>query len=1203
MRLTALTLVGFKSFADKTTFDFPEGVTCVVGPNGCGKSNLVDAFKWVLGEQSAKSLRGGEMLDVIFNGTAQRRSASYAEITLTFADAAGLLAPHDADGADTIKIARRLYRSGESEYRINGQIARLKDIREMFMDTGVGVNAYSLIEQGKVDAFLQASGADRRAVFDEAAGISKYKARKRETLRRLERVEQNLLRLTDILGEVQKRLRSIKYQAGKARSYQAHSTRLRELRALFSLAEYHRLSAQRRDQQAQADALTDAAAKIDAQIHRLEASAAATETEKADLEQTARALDARIAALTGEITACTQRAEMLAARGQELADAVATDVGRREKLEARVETNRREVAARRNRLTALDGELRQLAQREQMLQDQADHVSGAAEQLRAGLDDEKNGVIDLLRRTAELHNEINTQSLRRKSLHTQRERLAGRAEEIARSLESVLVRRAGEQARLDDVARVLADSQQTLDQTHAHQRDLDAAAQAIDADLTAAKEQHSALTTRQSLLQEMQRRREGVGEGVRRALAAAREGRIPSIRGMLGDFLATDVGHAAVIEAALAGAEQYLLVDALDDAMASAGRIKALLGDSGGVEVMALDAAPAASGADASGLPAGVIARAADWVRCNEEYRRLVEALLGRTLVVASLGRALEIAQAEPGRWRVVTTAGEVLEPDGRLRIGGPARPAGVISRASELADLAVKQRASQARMDQLASKARQVRARRSHAEEVLQSLRTAVYEAHTERVEHQAAVERLDERIAELQREAPLVAEEVRQLVGEIETTTRNERAAQAAAEALEQQRTDRESEMTRLTAAFEQAQKRHQALTGEVTAAKIALAEARQKRDALHEAHRDLFAAGEALAQEMQQVEAQIETARTRRAEAEAGAAEARRKAQTLVADKATALAEAEEVNESRRSLDERLAEVRTQLAADRKRHDELAAQANEVRVRLGEVEVRIETLIARTAEEIGMDLPAAFGDYAHDEQRDWDAVRTEIVDLRAKIERLGNVNLDAIAEQDELQQRAEFLDAQIADVRASERQLMDLIKRINAESRRRFEEALQAVRDHFNDLFRKLFGGGKADVILMAPDDPLESAIEIVARPPGKELRSITLLSGGEKTLTALALLLSFFKARPTPFCLLDEVDAALDETNTERFVRLVREFLSDSQFIIISHAKRTIALADQIYGVTMQEAGVSKRIAVKFDQAAELAETPDKAAVVA
>ena len=1207
MRLKSLTLVGFKSFADKTTFEFHEGVTCVVGPNGCGKSNVVDAFKWVLGEQSAKSLRGGEMLDVIFNGTSQRRSAGYAEVSVTFEDAAGVL-PDSAAGKEaaearkedrTIAISRRLYRSGESEYRINKELARLKDIREMFMDTGVGADAYSLIEQGRVEAFLQANAADRRALFDEAAGISRYKARRREALRRLERVEQNLLRLTDILGEVQKRLRSIKYQAGKARNYQAYSERLKELRSLFSLAEYHRLSGERRAGQARADELTDALSRLSARADRLEASRSAAETEVADLEAQARALDGQISELNAQLAACRQREQMLAARATELADSIATDAARREQLEARIESYEAQVQGHRQRLEALTGQLEDLAQREAALREESAREAQQLAQLRGSLEDEKNGTVDLLRRTAQLHNEINTHGLRRDNLHTQRQRLAGRSEEISGSLENLFARRSGEQGRLDQIRAVLSDSQSRLDATHVRQGELEAEEDRLEGRISRARQDYSALRSRQGVLEEMQRRYEGLGEGVRRALAAVAEGKLPFVRGVLGDFLETDLAHAEVIEAALGGAEQRLVADRLDDVLESAPKLRELLAGGGGVELICLDRI-AGRGDDPRPEPVpGAIARASEWVRRDGSLAAVVDALLGGTLVVESLCRARMIAAADARPWRFVTLAGEVLEADGRVRIGSGAAPAGIISRRSELAELAGRLVESQRAIDLLEARRREVRAERDHQAEVAKALRTAVYEANAERVEHETVLDGLVEQIAELEKEAPLVAEEVRQLAAEIDAAVRAQGEAKDQADQLEQLRRKRESEIARLTEAIAEASRRVESVAAERTAAQVRLAEARQKRDGLSETLAHVASAAEGARQELAELAAQIEQARQRRVAAEQGAAEAHQSQKDLSERKAALVAEGEELGESRRSLAARLEEVRKELIEQRRRHEELAAAAGEQRVQLGEVEVRIETLIARTSEELGMDLPALYGGYQHDDQRDWEAVKTEIADLRSKIERLGNVNLDAIAEQDELQKRDEFLTGQMEDVRSSQRQLAELIRKINMESRRRFEESFQAVRSHFNELFRKLFGGGKADIVLTDSEDVLESGIEIVARPPGKELRSLSLLSGGEKTMTALSLMFSFFKARPSPFCLLDEVDAALDEANTQRFVLLVREFLGLSQFVVISHAKRTIAMADQIYGVTMQTPGVSTRIAVRFEDAAEMAEQPTEA----
>ena len=1276
MKLTALTVVGFKSFADKTVFQFHDGVTCVVGPNGCGKSNVIDAFKWVLGEQSAKSLRGGEMMDVIFNGTSQRKAAAFAEVSLTLEDfgaslprpqlleqapsAEGQAAPpagepqadeaslpadatptpaqpqpeteapaaqdeifQELDSAlerkpsrvrselagQTVSVTRRLYRSGESEYLVNGQSARLRDIREMFMDTGVGIDAYSLIEQGKVEAFLQASSEDRRLLFDEAAGISKYLARKREALRRLERVEQNLLRLTDILDEVSKRLRSIKYQAGKARNYQAYTTELKELRSLFSLAEYHNLAQQRRTLQGQADALADTLSGLSAQIDRLDASGAASETELADLDRLAHELDGRIGGLCSQIAGCEQRAEMLARRAMELADQITSQASRCEQLEAKVEANRVETVQQREAQTALGEELIRLEEAERGLRGRHVEGLGALQELSAKLDDEKNGTIDLLRRTAQLHNEINSHGLRRENLHSQRQRLVGRAAEIARALEDLLTRRSETNARLQDVTAVLTESQQRLEQSQQQAKELDASAQQLSAERSSAQQEQSGLTSRQNVLLEMQSRLEGVNEGTRRILQQ-RGGRCAFVRGALAEFIETDVAHAGVIEAALAEAQQRLVVDRLDEVLAHSAVLAEVLGEKAGADFICLDRAalPAPAGDQAAGVSgdmrqdAAIIARASDWVRCQDELAPLMQLLLGRTLIVQDLAAAARLSAGLPG-WRFVTQDGAVLEADGRVRLGAARGTPGMIWRRSELADLDRRLDDIQRKVDDLTARLEEVKAQRKHTEELIHALRTSVYEASTEKVEHQTVIRKLDEQVAQYQREEPLLAQEVQQLAAEIDKAVAQEHQAKERAAELEGARQEREARIAQLIQEHRQGQERQDAVAAELSGAQIARASARQKHSGMEEAIRRMVAAGDSMSMELMAGRQQIEEARGRREEALAQAQEARQQIEGLMAQRQVLQAEALENAESRKTLHVRLTEIRQQLSAERKRQEELAGQHNALKVQLSEVEVRVETLIARTREELGMDLPAMYAGYQHDDQRDWEAVKNQIADLRGKIERLGNVNLDAIGEQEELAQREQFLTVQLQDVRASQRQLDELIKRINAESRRRFEESFIAVRAQFGELFRKLFGGGKADILLTQPEDVLESPIEIVARPPGKELRSITLMSGGEKTLTTLALLFSFFRVRPSPFCLLDEVDAALDEANTTRFTQLVREFLSLSQFIIISHSKRTIAMGDQIYGVTMQEPGVSRQISVRFEEAQRLIQPAAKPAKLA
>ena len=1189
MRLRKLILTGFKSFVDRTELEFDDGISCIVGPNGCGKSNVVDAIKWVLGEQSAKTLRGSEMQDIIFNGSASRRPASCAEVTLAFDQVSGSLSIAGESVPDgQVSVTRRLFRGGHSEYLINKSPARLRDIREMFMDTGIGANAYSVIEQGRVESFLQASQEDRRAIFDEAAGISKYKARKTEALRRLERVQQNLLRLNDILAEVDKRLRSIKVQAGKARNYQAYTERLKDLRGLYFLAQYHTLSVRRAELQKNLDAANDRLTAAAAAIDQLETARSGGEIEAVDLERATRSVQGQIASVSSQILTHQQRSEMLTARAAELGDQIAAAAARCEELEAKVEGCHQELAARQAELETLQSQVADLSAQYDRLA--ADHAAGQTRiaNTQAALDDEKAGTIDLFRRTAQLHNDVQACQIRRETLHGQRQRLSTRSDEIVSAMESALAERAALQTRLADTNAVLAESRAKLDENRDAARRLAEGEGRLQSDLLTAHQQHSAVVSRTDTLTEMLDRLEGVGTGTRRLLDAHRAGRLPVLCGMLGQFLTADVAHAPLVEAALAGADQCLIARSFADLQAAARDIQAILGDGGAADVLCLDRlAPPQSGFDPAACPA-IRARVIDLVTFDPLVAAAVRHLLGNTFVVDTLADAAHAASLAPPGARFVTPDGAVLEPDGRVRLGSASRAAGVISRRSELADLAAQAQRLQSQIDDLTARRQSAHDELAHLEQLAHKFRTANYEASTERAELDSRLYQVTENITRLEREKPLVASDLAALAADIETAAAAELAAKDKAAQLEQLNAERQAEVQRLDAQLAAARAAQDDLAAKMTEAKVALAASHSRTVSLREACSALARGRDQTAADLAASQADIQLHTQRRAEALAAAQAAAEEVDRLYAQQQTLDAEAREHEQSHRLLRERLDDIRAKLADARQTHAQTAQAASACRVELGEADVRIENLIARAAEEMSFNLLEACRSYRHDDQRDWDAVAAEIQLLRERIERLGNVNLDAITEQEELERRREFLATQLADVTTSQDQLHELIRRLNAQSREMFLASFEAVRAQFQELFRKLFGGGRADLILLDDQDVLESPIEIVARPPGKELRSLSLLSGGEKTMTALALLFSIFRTRPSPFCLLDEVDAALDETNTQRFDRLVQEFVPGTQFVIISHAKRTISAANVLYGITMSEPGVSTRISVRFDQ---------------
>jgi chromosome segregation protein len=1205
MKLSKLIVSGFKSFADRTEFEFDDGVSCIVGPNGCGKSNVVDAIKWVLGEQSAKSLRGSEMMDVVFNGSSSRKAAGFAEVTLVFDNPEGRLQPPISKGSDgeqvpVVSVTRKLYRDGQSEYRINKASCRLKDIREMFLDTGIGTNAYSVIEQGQVEGFLQASQAERRTIFDEAAGISKYKARKTEALRKLDRVEQNLLRLQDIVAEVEKRLRSIKLQAGKARNYQAYAQRLQELRSLFFLARYHQLTGQRTDLEQRVDRQTDRLASVNARIHQLESTRSSTEVEALDLERSARDLQQRVASLGGQITSAEQRRDMLNQRSDELGQQVVQLARRAEELEAKIEQGQAALQRRREELQGLDDAAEQHAQRYEELLEQFGQAEMGLTRTQSELDRRKSGIIDVMRQVSQLHNEAKACEVRQENLQAQEARLAQRTEEIDAELADLEERNGladGELAEtregLDAARGELADLRQADERLSADQ-------QQLQGELGALREQRSGVVSRIRALDEMQKRREGVAKGVRRLLDAGERGELSMLRGMLGSMLHADVDRAEIVEAALAGADQALLADRLADLAGASEQIEAALGEGGAAEMYALDVVAGRPAPEAIAHHAldGPVSR---WVRCEEGLRGLLDALLGRTYLVDTLGRAVELRAELPQGVRLVTRSGEVLEADGRIRAGSASRGSGVIARGSELARLREESDALGERIDEVTSRFETAKDERKRLSEQRDSLQERLDGLNSRRVEIETNLAQLSQRRDRLAKEKPLLAGDMRSIAEQRAQARRRAEEHDARAAELEATNAESQVEIDRLAERIEAARKAQEALSERMTEAKVALAQAQEKkvslRDAVEAATRQQQQWGDDLAS----ARSEIELNRQRSEEAREASKECDGQIEGLYAEQSRLSEDLEEVTESRRGLSEKLEEIRKALGEERKTQESASESLGSLKVELGEADVRVENLISRASDEMDMDLGELYESYEHDEQRDWQAVEGEIKDLRGKIDRLGNVNLDAIAEQEQLEQRREFLAGQLDDVTGSRDQLNALIARINTESRELFLQTFQAVRESFQSLFRKLFGGGKADIRLADPEDVLESGIDIVARPPGKDLRNLSLLSGGEKTMTALALLFSIFRSRPSPFCLLDEVDAALDEANTERFSTLVQEFVSTSQFIIITHAKRTMSMADVLYGVTMEDPGVSKRVSVRFQDSGEPVEALEPAGV--
>jgi len=1186
MRLEKIVLNGFKSFADKTEFVFDSSVTAIVGPNGCGKSNVVDAVKWVLGEQSVKSLRSGQMADVIFGGSSSRKSLGAAEVSLLISnpDIAGARQlPIDAD---EVQISRKIYKSGESEYRINSKICRLKDVRELIMDTGIGTRAYSILEQGQIEYLVSASKTDRRFIFEEAAGISKYKAHKKEALRKLERTEQNLLRLADILGEVSKRLRSVKLQAGKARNYLQYTKRLKELQVNYSLVEYAKNCTQVSRKKSALDKVTEQRETLATEVAKQDALISKLGEDIIETEHKLNHTGNSLVSVQSRIEQQLQRIDFLRARTAELRQRKKSAAEKIEKLQEQKNLFDENSAQYRNESANCEKMLEEKSRDVEQIEKAIQEVNTECASLEAHLEDEKSGIIDIVRMTAQLHNEVQSISVYRNNLSSQKDRLAGRAETARAELEELLTEKAQHSARLSDIEKVLCELKDSLESKRRNMEELDGSLIVDNKRLAHSKEARSALNSELTILTDMEKRYEGLKAGVKSILKnlSVENNKFDYVEGIVADIVQADIEYANAVEAVLEGQTDALVINSISRMLDDTETIQKL---DGRVNFISLDRIePFVDKNDLSKLPS-VRGRLVEFVKFESKYAPLVWKLLGKTLIVDSLEEAIRLIDKTAQGYKLVTLKGEFVSADGTVRLGPLGKATGLISRKSRLRQLQGSIANITSEVAVLEGQIEKNDQTKAHLDKLCKELRTAVYEANTEEMQISSKLSVIEQNIKRLREEEPLIAGEIDLLAEQIEQSVQKEYNSKQKLQELEVVNNQRTAQIEKLEAKYAEQKQQQQTLAGRLTDVKIALGQITEQSKALKQIIVSLQS-------QMQENRTATQTAQEEIRSCVEQLAQAERDILNCEAQVSELFVEKEQSQENSRLLQqeiERLLGERKQaeehIRLRRAEKDQTDQQINELKIELSQLEVKQQDMVERVREDLQIDLAEAYKNYT-DQEVDWERIKEEIVELRGKIERLGNVNVDAIDEQETLENRHNFLSSQVNDLNSSRAQLQQLINRLNKKSREKFQQTFDEIRGHFQEIFRKLFGGGKADIILEDSEDVLDAGIEVIARPPGKETRSISLLSGGEKSMTALALLFSVFKTKPSPFCFLDEVDAALDEANNERFNMLLREFQKDSQFIVITHAKRTMSIADVLFGITMQMRGVSKKISVKFGE---------------
>ena len=1189
--LTALELAGFKSFADKTRFDFPDGITVIVGPNGSGKSNVVDAIKWVLGAQSAKSLRGADMIDVIFKGSSSsgRKPGNSAEATLVF-DNSGKQLPVDAN---EVHVTRRVFRSGEGEYLINGQACRLKDIKDLFRGTGVGVDAYSLIEQGKVDRMLQASPKDRRVIFEEAAGISRFKAKKTEALKRLQRVDQNLVRLRDIVDEVGGRLSALKSQANKAQRYREMTQRLHELRLQLGWTEYVELEEKTRATSAQ---LTEAQAELDAR--------------QAELVQAQESAQKSEFALHRVAEEC-QRVETAL---QDSLQRIAVGKNQQASLHQRSDEASAELLRQQVRLVTLRS-------RADVLQSEVDAVARQVSEAQHGADEASDRVAKANAECHRLRSELDQCTLRhnelRKShvafLHQVSAKSAEAAQQenvlnelvqqLAVTEASLLANQNAEQAARKTAELAAARLKEIHEEAKVASDNVAATRTQLDdyrLQLAARQEEAAGClgrlegaSERLQILDQLQQHLDGVDAGARQLVEIVRgktEPAFKSVLGLVAELLEVDASIAPLIDTALGQSSHALvLTDGQLVQLIRAGEIEV----AGRLSLMRLDRLATRRFGEKIQLDGvrGVIGRADRLVRCGEEITPLFRHLLGTTWLVDTLDTALELGHFRGAGLRFVTADCQLIDADGTLTLGSMQASVGLVSRRSEIQT--AKQEIEQLRLQyqQTQGEIERLQGRIAKLIPALETVESKSKSLAQELAHQQAAAQSAVGKLDAIEADSFRLSQLLGTLAARRATVEPTISTVLNSINELREQIQAAELELNEHESVRRALDEKLTGVSEELTAARIASARADQRLEALQATLDQSFrnqnernvAVAEA-GEEVERLTTRIQETELQILQLTSQLAEDYQRSEADEASLDDLAARAATLRAERTAAHKRLEQINRSI-------DKLTQRAQATESELNRAREATQALIARMSDDyqIGLEQLSQANRILNESERV--ALQAESTKLRQDIASVGEVNMAALNELDELQNRFDYLNNQYEDVQAAKESLQRIIHKINADSRKLFLETLEIIRQNFQKLYRKSFGGGNADIVLEDSDDVLECGIDIIATPPGKTALSNSLLSGGEKALTAVALLLAIFQYRPSPFCVLDEVDAPFDEANIGRFVNVLTEFLDWTKFIVVTHSKKTMTAANTLYGVTMQESGISKQVAVRFENVRE------------
>ncbi len=1170
---------------ERTRLRFDDGITGIVGPNGCGKSNVVDAIRWVMGEQSSRMLRGKAMEDVIFAGSESKPPMGMAEVEITFEND-GRNVPPDYAEHKFISVGRRLFRSGESEYLINRTPCRLLDVQELFMGTGVGTRAYSIIGQGQIGLLVSQKPAERRSLIEEAAGVSKYRARKRTAERKMEHTRQNLLRVDDVVQEIKRNMGSLKRQARKAARYHKLRDRLREIELHAASHQYLEMQAMQRHLGHKRADLADAEAGLQSRLAGLDSEVEQNRTrlleddrQLGELQEKLLSTDNQIKLNEQNIEFLSREIEGLSSRGQEAADEIRALKQQHKQLQAEIRDADAELA---DLAEVADNAARRLAEREQLHREQSERV----EQIERAVDSDRQDQLRQREQAAELRSRLANLEQRLTELEGRQAQARAERKSLREQRSALESEKADQAQRLDGLRQLhlqLVERRQFEENSLAEVRSQVAE---NDARAMALREEIGNRRSRLESLEQIERNYEGCLHGVRQVMQHAEQsGEHSQVVGLVADILRAPPRYETAVQAVLGERLQGVVVQSQQSGLAALDYLKHEA--DGRSSFIPLDLRDAAIGNEAEAVGGqGVVGPMARLVDFEPEHDRVVRYLLGDVVVVEDLAQALSLWSANGHRATLVTLDGEVLEPQGVLTGGSLEGPGThLLESKREIRELQEKLVGLEADYRMAQDRQGKLKTQNANLTTSIDELRQGTHDEEIRIVDLQKDLHHTDqsleaaaERIASLDAQLERLDEEHARAHAERDdirqTLERSGTDQLDIEERIRAQRSDLDHEKRVLAESSQQ-----------LTELKIQAAATGERQESARRNREHLVHTAADLDKRIERLHGDISSGNLK-------SVEGREKIEQSQQEIAGLLAQRErqqtELGVRREAYEKLLAEVQQQEALVkqvRAEAEQAGDQLSATEMKLRELEMNLEHLcrdVRRNHKVELVECLAAYHLLAPPGAEE--AGRAE--KLRHQLERMGDVNPHAVEQYEQLEQRYTFLSSQSEDLEAALEKLQKVIQKINRTSRKRFREAFDAIDERFRAVFPRLFRGGRAHLVLDEEQDLLEAGVDIVAQPPGKKLQNIELLSGGEKALTAVALLFSIFLIKPTPFCLLDEVDAPLDDANIERFNQMVKEMASGSQFILITHNKRTMEMLDRLYGITMEEPGISTIVTVEL-----------------